>query len=154
MPRITAANRERRLQSELKQVHRAPSPGVMAGIVGDDLMLWKAVISGTQGTPYEGGVFFLKIQVPYEYPFKPPKITFTTRLYHPNVNSNGGICLDVLGQQWSPAMTVPKALLAVQSLMGDPTHYDALVPVIGKQLRDNREEFEKTAKEWTQKYAA
>ena len=48
------------------------------------------------GTPYEGGVFFLNIHFPNDYPFKPPKLTFSTRIYHPNINSNGSICLDIL----------------------------------------------------------
>ena len=55
-----------------------------------------------------GGVFFLNIHFPTDYPFKPPKFAFTTRIYHPNINSNGAICLDILRSQWSPALTVSK----------------------------------------------
>ena len=62
-----------------------------------------------------GGVFFLNIHFPTDYPFKPPKFAFTTRIYHPNINSNGAICLDILRSQWSPALTVSKvgSLLSV-----------------------------------------
>ena len=59
-------------------------------------------------SPYTGGVFFLNIHFPTDYPFKPPKVNFTTRIYHPNINSNGGICLDILREQWSPALTISK----------------------------------------------
>lgn len=59
-------------------------------------------------SPYQGGVFFLTIHFPTDYPFKPPKVAFTTRIYHPNINSNGSICLDILRAQWSPALTISK----------------------------------------------
>src|SRR5437660_406756 len=59
-------------------------------------------------SPYASGVFFLAIHFPTDYPFKPPKVNFTTRIYHPNINSNGSICLDILRDQWSPALTISK----------------------------------------------
>jgi ubiquitin-protein ligase len=63
----------------------------------------------TQGeSPYSGGVFFLSITFPVDYPFKPPKVSFTTKIYHPNINANGSICLDILRDQWSPALTISK----------------------------------------------
>ena len=60
------------------------------------------------GTPYEGGVFFLAIQFPPDYPFKPPRIKFDTKIYHCNVNDKGGICLDILKDNWSPALTISR----------------------------------------------
>lgn len=98
------------------------------------------------GSPYQAGVFFLDIHFPADYPFKPPKVlirrdlvmlvrynvcytyptydklqvTFRTRIYHCNINSSGQICLDILKDQWSPALTVSKVLLSVCSLLTDP----------------------------------
>lgn len=63
---------------------------------------------GPSDSPYSGGVFFLAIHFPTDYPFKAPKVNFTTRIYHPNINSNGSICLDILRDQWSPALTISK----------------------------------------------
>jgi ubiquitin-conjugating enzyme E2 D/E len=63
---------------------------------------------GPGDSAYSGGVFFLAIHFPTDYPFKPPKVNFTTRIYHPNINSNGSICLDILRDQWSPALTISK----------------------------------------------
>ena len=68
---------------------------------------------GPGDSPYSGGVFFLAIHFPTDYPFKPPKVNFTTRIYHPNINSNGSICLDILRDQWSPALTISKGMLLV-----------------------------------------
>lgn len=70
--------------------------------------LLQATIMGPGDSPFQGGVFFLNIHFPSDYPFKPPKVSFTTRIYHPNVNSNGSICLDILNAQWSPALTISK----------------------------------------------
>ena len=85
----------------------------LIGPVGDDLFHWQATIMGPEESPYTGGVFFLDIHFPADYPFKPPKVSFTTRIYHCNINSNGGICLDILKDQWSPALTISKVLLSV-----------------------------------------
>ena len=88
---------------------------------------FQATILGPTDSPFEGGVFFLNIHFPTDYPFKPPKFAFTTRIYHPNINSNGAICLDILRSQWSPALTVAKVLLSICSLLCDPNPDDPLV---------------------------
>uniref|UniRef100_A0AAQ6IQL5 Ubiquitin conjugating enzyme E2 D4 n=1 Tax=Anabas testudineus TaxID=64144 RepID=A0AAQ6IQL5_ANATE len=104
-------------------------------------------------SPYQSGVFFLTIHFPTDYPFKPPKVAFTTKIYHPNINSNGSICLDILRSQWSPALTVSKVLLSICSLLCDPNPDDPLVPEIAHTYKADREKYNKLAREWTQKYA-
>ena len=108
---------------------------------------------GPEDSPYAGGVFFLNIAFPADYPFKPPKVNFTTRIYHCNINSSGGICLDILKDQWSPALTVSKVLLSICSLLTDPNPDDPLVPEIAQSFKDNREVHDQVAQEWTAKYA-
>ena len=93
---------------------------------------------GPDDSPYSGGVFFLDIHFPNDYPFKPPKVTFTTKIYHCNINSNGGICLDILKDQWSPALTISKVLLSVCSLLTDANPADPLVPEIANLYNNNR----------------
>ena len=116
---------------------------------------WQATIMGPPDSPYAGGVFFLNIRFPPDYPFKPPKVSFTanTRIYHPNINSNGNICLDILKDQWSPALTISKVLLSVCSLLTDPNPDDPLVPEIAQLYKTDRVRYEATAREWTRKYA-
>ena len=125
---------QKRINKELKDIMNDPPAQCSAGPVGDDPFHWQATILGPTDSPFEGqwsdfelrmlclecfvsdcfnllfigGVFFLNINFPTDYPFKPPKFTFTTRIYHPNINSNGAICLDILRSQWSPALTVSK----------------------------------------------
>lgn len=129
---------------------------------------------GPGDSPYSGGVFFLSIHFPTDYPFKPPKVNFTTRIYHPNINSNGSICLDILRDQWSPALTISKGgcflyrpdlsgedvtdftvtvLLSICSMLTDPNPDDPLVPEIAHVYKTDRPRYEATAREWTRKYA-
>ncbi|XP_010130785.1 PREDICTED: ubiquitin-conjugating enzyme E2 D2-like, partial [Buceros rhinoceros silvestris] len=106
---------------ELNDLARDPPAQCSAGPVGDDMFHWQATIMGPNDSPYQGGVFFLTIHFPTDYPFKPPKVAFTTRIYHPNINSNGSICLDILRSQWSPALTISKVLISLGSLLCDPS---------------------------------
>lgn len=105
----------KRLQKELLDMMKNDVPNLSAAPVNDNLFEWKAVILGPIATPYEGGVFNLNISIPSNYPFKPPTVIFKTKIYHPNINSSGSICLDILKTQWSPALTIAKILLSICS---------------------------------------
>lgn len=109
---------------------------------------------GPSESPYQQGVFFLSVSFPQQYPFKPPKIKFLTKIYHPNINANGNICLDILKENWSPALTISKVLLSVCSLLCDPNPNDPLVVDIARQYKNHYTEYELTAAEWTRKYAS
>ena len=145
---------EKRIQKELENIKKDPPLSCSAGPEKDDIFHWSATIMGPEGSPYQGGVFYLNIVFPQNYPFKPPKVTFITKVYHPNINSSGGICLDVLKDQWSPALTVDKILLSICSLLTNPNPDDPLVPDIAKQYTNNRLAYDMTAREWTQYYAS
>ncbi|RMB96865.1 hypothetical protein DUI87_26934 [Hirundo rustica rustica] len=129
----------KRIHKELNDLARDPPAQCSAGPVGDDMFHWQATIMGPNDSPYQGGVFFLTIHFPTDYPFKPPKVAFTTRIYHPNINSNGSICLDILRSQWSPALTISKVLLSICSLLCDPNPDDPLVPEIARIYKTDRE---------------
>ena len=144
----------RRLQRELKDIQRDAPPGVSAGPVSEaDLMNWQATIIGPEDSPYAGGIFLLKIQFPDEYPFKPPRLQFTTKIFHPNINDQGGICLDILRSAYSPALTIGKVLLSLCSLLTDPNPDDPLVPQIAEMYKKDRAKYNSTARDWTTRYA-
>ncbi|XP_032185627.1 ubiquitin-conjugating enzyme E2 E1 isoform X1 [Lontra canadensis] len=131
----------------LKQQH------ISAGPKGDNIYEWRSTILGPPGSVYEGGVFFLDITFTPEYPFKPPKVTFRTRIYHCNINSQGVICLDILKDNWSPALTISKVLLSICSLLTDCNPADPLVGSIATQYMTNRAEHDRMARQWTKRYA-
>ena len=143
-----------RIQNELKLLNSDPPANCSAGPIDDtDIYKWGATLMGPTDTPYEGGVFYLEILFSQEYPFKPPKIYFTTKIYHPNINSSGGICLDILKDQWSPALTISKVLLSICSLLTDPNPDDPLVGYIADLYTRDIEEYKLNARAFTIRYA-
>ncbi|OAY77847.1 Ubiquitin-conjugating enzyme E2 28 [Ananas comosus] len=122
----------RRIIKELKELQRDPPTSCSAGPIADDMFHWQATIMGPHDSPYSGGVFLV---------------------FHPNINSNGNICLDILKDQWSPALTISKVLLSICSLLTDPNPDDPLVPEIAHMCKTDRFRYESTARSWTQKYA-
>ncbi|PKU78090.1 Ubiquitin-conjugating enzyme E2 8 [Dendrobium catenatum] len=126
---------------------------IISGPLGEDMFHWQATIMGPPDSPYAGGVYLVNIHFPPDYPFKPPKVAFKTKVFHPNINSNGSICLDILKEQWSPALTISKVLLSICSLLTDPNPDDPLVPEIAQMYKTDRAKYEATARNWTQKYA-
>jgi ubiquitin-conjugating enzyme E2 D/E len=144
----------RRIEKELKDVTKDPPSGCSCGPTKDDLFHWTGMIMGPSDSPYAGGVFGLDIHFPADYPFKPPKVSFTTKIYHPNVNSAGVICLDILKNQWSPALTISKVLLSILSLLTDPNPDDPLWPEVAHEYKTNRVLYDSKARDWTTRYAS
>ena len=142
-----------RIQRELSDINKQPTENFSAGPAGSNLFEWEATIMGPLATPYEGGVFLLRILFPENYPFRPPKINFTNRIFHPNINKQGIICLDILRTHWSPALTISKVLLSICSLLSDPNPDDPLDTEVANLYKTNKEEFSKIAKEWTLNFA-
>eukprot|EP00850_Spirogloea_muscicola_P011415 SM000071S21039 [mRNA] locus=s71:64754:66222:+ [translate_table: standard] len=143
-----------RVQKELVEIERDKQSGVSVAVDGGDLTRMCGTIAGPEGTPYEGGVFNIDIQLPSAYPFEPPKMRFVTKVWHPNVSSqNGAICLDILKDQWSPALTLKTALLSLQALLSTPEPSDPLDAVVAQQYLKDYVTFVGTARYWTDNFA-
>lgn len=146
---------QKRILKELAEIQKEPPSNCNAGLVNSgDSYVWDASIIGPEGTVYNNGIFKLRILFPTDYPFKPPNIKFNTKIYHPNINSKGNICLDILNTKWSPALTISKLLLSICSLLDEPNPLDPLTPEIADLYLNNRKQYDINAKEWVLKYAS
>ncbi|KAF5471334.1 hypothetical protein F2P56_011776 [Juglans regia] len=143
----------KRIQREMAELNLDPPPDCSAGPKGDNLYHWVATILGPQGTPYEGGIYFLDITFPSDYPFKPPKVVFKTRIFHCNVDTAGVLSLDILKDSWSPALTITKVLLAIRAIFTNPDPYNPIIPGIARLYLADRAKHDELAAEWTRRFA-
>ncbi|BFG32243.1 hypothetical protein CerSpe_185170 [Prunus speciosa] len=145
-----------RVQKELQECSRdVERSGIKVSPKSDSsLARLIGTIPGPIGTPYEGGTFQIDIALPDAYPFEPPKMKFTTKVWHPNISSqSGAICLDILKDQWSPALTLKTALLSVQALLSAPQPDDPQDAVVAQQYLKDYQTFVGTARYWTESFA-
>eukprot|EP01115_Flamella_aegyptia_P006045 TRINITY_DN2548_c0_g1_i1.p1 TRINITY_DN2548_c0_g1~~TRINITY_DN2548_c0_g1_i1.p1 ORF type:complete len:171 (+),score=27.04 TRINITY_DN2548_c0_g1_i1:76-588(+) len=112
----------KRLQSELMTLMMSPPQGCTAFPNNGDFFNWNATITGVDGTPYEGQTYKLTLEFGSDYPFTAPCVKFETSIYHPNVDTSGNICLDILKEKWSAVYNVSTILLSIQSLLGEPNN--------------------------------
>ncbi|KAI8800622.1 ubiquitin-conjugating enzyme [Cladochytrium replicatum] len=143
----------RRLQRELADMMKNPPVGVSAGPVNDDMFRWQGELIALGECPYKGGVFKINIEFSTDYPFKPPIVKFTTKIYHPNVDDDGSICMGLLKSEvWKPATKLLDVLLALSMLIEQPVPEDALQQSVAEVYNTDPKKFQKTAREWVKKY--
>ncbi|KHG21556.1 Ubiquitin-conjugating enzyme E2 35 -like protein [Gossypium arboreum] len=158
------------IKQETQRLLSEPAPGISASPSEDNMRYFNVMILGPTQSPYEGGVFKLELFLPEEYPMAAPKVRFLTKIYHPNIDKLGRICLDILKDKWSPALQIRTVLLRyckwkrklnvsiavayIQALLSAPNPDDPLSENIAKHWKSNEAEAVETAKEWTRLYAS
>jgi len=134
-----------------------PGPGISAWPIEDNMLNLEAQIQGPQDSPYEGGVYTLNIQMSDRYPLEPPRVRFLTPIYHPNIDSDGRICLDTLKMQpqgtWSPSININTLLLTIRVLMAQPNADDGLVPDITEEYKRDPSLWRRKAEQHTRSHA-
>ena len=143
-----------RIKKEYQDIIKEKNSNVQVKLVSNDYRHWKGRIKGPIDTCYQGGIFDVHIIIPDDYPFKPPKMKFDTKIWHPNISSvTGAICLDILKNEWTPALTIRTALISLQALMCEPVPNDPQDAVVAKQYMSDIKLFNETAKHWVEEYA-
>ncbi|ROT36684.1 ubiquitin-conjugating enzyme [Sodiomyces alkalinus F11] len=147
----------KRIYKELTECTTSPPPDMKVCLWNEsDLHTWKVALAGPASSVYEGGNYAVLVTLPTDYPFKPPTVRILTRIYHPNVTNDnlGNICLSILKpENWKPATKVSAVLQAVRQLLVEPQPDDPLEARIADEYRNDRNEFEKNARQYVTRYA-
>ncbi|KAA6367220.1 MAG: putative Ubiquitin-conjugating enzyme E2-16 kDa [Streblomastix strix] len=145
----------RNLQKTYDNIKKGSYSEFSTGPINEnDMFKWQAIIYGPVGTPYEGGIFHLTIEFPRDYPFKPPTVLFTTKIYHPFIDLNGSIHIDILKGYWNPSITFDKLLIMIVAMLSGPFEDDPPANIEAADLlRTSKELYESKVREWTQLYA-
>merc|ERR1711860_282720 len=151
--------RNLRMKREIENLSKNPPSGVSCWPASEDrLDELEASLIGPDESPFEGGVFSLKVTIPERYPFEPPNVQFVTKVYHPNVDTSGRICLDFLKMppagSWKPSLNVAAILTSIRVLLAEPNPKDPLMVDIAREYESQPVKYEHTAREWTKKFAS
>lgn len=138
---------------EAQRLIAEPVAGISATPYQDNLRYFAVAIEGPDDSPYERGVFQLELFLPADYPMAPPKVRFLTKIYHPNVDKLGRICLDILKDKWSPALQIRTVLLSIQALLSAPNPDDPLDNNVAEVWKKDEAEAIRRAKEFTESFA-
>ncbi|XP_037710038.1 ubiquitin-conjugating enzyme E2 N [Drosophila subpulchrella] len=142
-----------RIMKETQRLLTDPIPGISAIPDENNARYFHVLISGPHDSPFEGGIFKLELFLPGDYPMKAPMVRFLTKIYHPNIDRLGRICLDVLKDKWSPALQIRTILLSIQALLSAPNPDDPLVNDVADLWKVNQKRAIQIAREWTLRYA-
>ncbi|KAG1668801.1 Ubiquitin-conjugating enzyme E2 N [Nymphon striatum] len=123
--------------AETQRLMAEPVPGISATPDECNARYFHVIVAGPEGSPFEGGIFKLELFLPEEYPMSAPKVRFVTKIYHPNIDKLGRICLDILKDKWSPALQIRTVLLSIQALLSAPNPDDPLANDVAEQWKIN-----------------
>ncbi|XP_005594802.3 ubiquitin-conjugating enzyme E2 N-like [Macaca fascicularis] len=141
-----------RIIKKTQRLLAEPVPGIKAEPGESSALYFHVVIAGLQDSPFQGGTFKLELLLAEEYPMAAPEVRFMTKIYHPNVDKLGRICLDILKDKWSPALQISTVLLSIQALLSAPNPDDPLANDVAEQWETNKAQAIETARAWTRLY--
>lgn len=146
------AGASRRIANDYKLITTEPPDGVRL-VAQNSLDEWVVEIDGPVGTIWEGGAFRLSVAFPPDYPFRAPNVKFITPMYHPNISTSGGICLDLLIDKWLPSYHVASLLVSIRSFLDDPNPDHGLNPKALECFRHDKAKYEENVRNFIQKHA-
>ncbi|TIC30527.1 putative ubiquitin-conjugating enzyme E2 [Wallemia mellicola] len=163
-----SAGLPKRILKEAERLQVDAPEGIQAIPSEEDIRYFDVSIQGPDGSPFEKGIFKLELWLPSSYPMEPPKVRFLTKIYHPNIDKLGRICLDILkggyslyitsdqlthSDKWSPALQIRTVLLSIQALLSSPNPDDPLANDVAEHYKTDEQAAKAVSKEWTALYA-
>ncbi|PYI27504.1 ubiquitin conjugating enzyme [Aspergillus indologenus CBS 114.80] len=149
---------QKRIAKELAELTESAPEGITVKLADEsNLYIWDVYMEGPENSPYQNGTFHLTLTLPTEYPFKPPTVSFRTKIYHPNVTNDdkGSMCLGMLrADEWKPSSRIAAVLQFARQLLAEPMPDDAVEGRIAEQVKGDFARYEEVAREWTRKYAS
>lgn len=143
----------RQVMKEMRSLIDSPLEGIKIQINDSDVTDIQAFIEGPSGTPYSSGSFRVKLTLGKDFPQTPPKAFFLTKIFHPNVASNGEICVNTLKKDWKPDLGIKHILLTIKCLLIVPNAESALNEEAGKMLLERYDDYSQRAKMMTEIHA-
>ena len=143
---MSSSSARKRLLRDFQKIQSDPPEGISGTPSESNIMIWSAVIFGPPDTPFEDGIFKLSLEFTEEYPNRAPTVRFQTKMFHPNVYPDGGICLDILQNRWTPTYDVTALLTSVQSLLSDPNPASPANDMAAQLYREKRSSQDKSVK--------
>lgn len=141
-----------RLEKERRILFNDPPLSFIGSPINEDISHWQFTIRGPVGSDYECGIFQLDIQLSFKHPFRPPKVIFTTKIFHPNIFPDGRVCMNIL-TDWPASMTIYGLLVSICSLLSDPNPDDAANFDAAQCYRSDREKYKEKVREWVMEFA-
>ena len=142
----------KRILKETELIKKSNLPGIVIKVSENNPRHFLFSIEGPKNTCFENGKFNAELFLPDQYPLVPPKVHFLTKIFHPNIDRVGRVCLDILKDKWSPALQIGKVCISVQVLLQCPNPDDPLDNRIADIWKQDLKA-EDTAREWTKLYA-
>ncbi|KAL8604672.1 Ubiquitin-conjugating enzyme E2 L3 [Nucella lapillus] len=145
----------KRLTREMQELNEGRLPKCCQYIRPDEsnILCWQGLVA-PDSVPYNKGAFKIEINFPAEYPFKPPKVTFKTKIYHPNIDEKGQVCLPIISaENWKPATKTEQVVQALIQLINEPEPEHPLRADLAEEFTKDKKKFTKNAEEYTKKYS-
>eukprot|EP00271_Cylindrocystis_brebissonii_P011632 TRINITY_DN29515_c0_g1_i1.p1 TRINITY_DN29515_c0_g1~~TRINITY_DN29515_c0_g1_i1.p1 ORF type:complete len:183 (+),score=30.04 TRINITY_DN29515_c0_g1_i1:381-929(+) len=136
---------ELRVQKDISELNLQKTTGIVFPNGKDDLLHFEITIKPDEGF-YTNGLFVFSFDIPQVYPHEAPKVKCKTKVYHPNIDLEGNVCLNILREDWKPVLSVNSIIYGLQYLFLDPNPEDPLNQEAAKDLRTNAKNFEMNVK--------